>query len=90
MIETALFEKIRRYGLLVAIGATVVLLVLKVLETGGAFETSSYSYDYFSDSYGGPNFWSKTESIFWYIVGFSWAIILMVLFVIPRKKNDKD
>lgn len=88
LTQTDTIEKVRRYSLAVAIISTVGLLVVVLLASWGVIETSS-GYDEYSYS---PilNTWGSLQSTFSYLLGFSWGIIILILFVIPRKKAEKE
>jgi hypothetical protein len=82
------FEKVRRWSLVVAIASIAVLVILTVLESWGAISfTNSSLLDDYGYYPGEPSFWGKLQETLGIITGFAFAVILMVLFVLPRKKN---
>ncbi|MBN2176272.1 MAG: hypothetical protein JW722_01270 [Demequinaceae bacterium] len=87
LTENGTFEKARRWSLVAAIGTIALLVVLTILESWGAIDYTSCEPDSWGYCYGDPNFWGKLEQTLTVIVGFAFAIIVMVLFVLPRKKN---
>ena len=90
MLKNKTFEKVRRYALWTAICSAAVLLVLEVLQTWGAFKTTTpgdYSSDFMDYSGGTTTFWGHLLDSFGVVFGISAGLLIVILFVIPRKKN---
>ena len=86
LTENATFEKARRCSLVAAIAAIALLVILTILEAWGAIDYYGGS-DSWGFSMGEMTFWGKLQESLSIIAGFAFAIIVAVLFVLPRKKN---
>ena len=85
MLETKTLETVRRYALWTAIGSAGAFLLLQLLESWGAFETSAHGDEW---GYGGTTtVWGKLIESFGLIFGISAAVLIVILFAIPRKKD---
>jgi hypothetical protein len=81
-------ESIRRWSLVVGISAVALLVLLTVLEAWGAISFTDTSYvDEWGYLPGDPTPWGRLQETLGIIAGFAFSVIVMVLFVLPRKKN---
>jgi hypothetical protein len=85
MLTAKTFEKVRRYALWTAIGSAAAYLLFQLLQSWGAFETAGGGDEF---GYGGdPTFWGKLIESLSIIFGISVAVVIVILFVIPRNKD---
>lgn len=87
LTKNATFEDARRWSLVAAIGAITLLVVVTILEAWGAidfYDTGTDSWGYYL---GEQTFWGKLQESLSIIAGFGFAVIVLVIFVLPRKKN---
>jgi hypothetical protein len=85
MLTAKTFEKIRRNTLWTAIGSAAAYLLFRLLESWGAFETTGGGDEW---GYSGtPTFWGKLLDSFGVIFGVSVAVLIVILFVVPRNKD---
>lgn len=84
LTENATFEKARRWSLVTAVSAIILLVLLYVLEAWGAIEFGGYDDWSWEIT---TTFWGKLQESLSIVAGFGFAVVLLILFVLPRKKN---